>query len=332
MLNSLRLGPALLIPLLLVLAGLFFLVSSAGLRQTPLLGVWEPPQTLLEGDSYPKLLSDSSGLVQILERPPQRIVSTILAGDEMLTALVAPSRLVGVSSFAADPMLSNCAALIPPHARQARAEAEAILSMEPDFVLAAGYIRSETIRFLAAVRTPVLRLSRFGSFVDIQNNLRLVARAVGAEERAEAIIKEMDLRMEQVRLRVSGRPRPRVLFYFPGGETLGGNTLLDEMIERAGGFNVARALNLERESRIPTELVIGIQPEVVLVAAWSPKPEDDPALQILHDPVWREVPAVKNRRVYSLREGWLTCVSQYAVKGVEELANVLHPDSRSAEK
>ena len=178
----------------------------------------------------------------------------------------------------------------------------------------------------------MLRLARFGSFRDIQNNLRLVGQAVGEEARAGALIREMDQRLERVKARVAGRARPRVLFYFPGGDTLGKDTLLDEMIGRAGGVNVASELNLERESRIPTELIIGIQPEVILLAAWSPKPEDDPALQILNDPLWKEVPAVRNGRVYSLREGWITCVSQHAVSGVEELARRFHPEAYASEK
>src|SRR4029077_7989937 len=54
----------------------------------------------IEGASFPKRLVDPSGRARAIPEPPRRIVSGYLASDEILAALVEPSRLAAVSIYA----------------------------------------------------------------------------------------------------------------------------------------------------------------------------------------------------------------------------------------
>ena len=63
------------------------------------------------GGAFPRVLHGPAGESWTLSRPPRRIVSTYLAADEILAALVSPGRLAAVSTFADDPAISALARL-----------------------------------------------------------------------------------------------------------------------------------------------------------------------------------------------------------------------------
>ena len=315
------------VPGVLGLAGLLIFCLTAGKISPSQLQERSFEETAIEGEAFPKRLVDPSGEVQIIPSPPQRIVSAILAGDEILTALVSPDRLTAVTYLAGDPKFSNCAGLVPKSAARIHAEIESIISLQPDLVILAGYTRAETIRLLASANIPVLRFGKYGSFMDIEQNIRTIASAVGAQSEAEKIVAGMNQRIANVEKRVAGLERSRVLYFSSDGYSSGKNTLIDEMIERAGGSNVMRHLNLKGPAFITTEMAIGLNPDVILFAQWDPDSKNVSVQGLLEDPVWQHVAAVKNKRVFQVRGAWLTCVSQFAVNGLEETARWLHPEA-----
>ncbi len=72
-------------------------------------------------------------------------------------------------------------------------------------------------------------------------------------------------------------------------------------------------------------MAISLQPEVIVVADWSATSSTEVVQALLHDPRWQQVPAIANGRVYAVRGAWLESVSQYAVRGLEAIARLLHP-------
>jgi iron complex transport system substrate-binding protein len=106
--------------------------------------------TQVKGDGFPKVLVDQTDRRVVLPRKPTRIVSVTLATDEILLALVEPSRLLGVTYLAVDARLSNMtqeAAAVP---YKIRADPEQIISLQPDLVFVASFLRGEFIRLLQA--------------------------------------------------------------------------------------------------------------------------------------------------------------------------------------
>jgi iron complex transport system substrate-binding protein len=120
-----------------------------------------------------------------------------------------------------------------------------------------------------------------------------------------------------------------VLYYGGGGYSAGRDTLIDAMITLAGGHNVARDVDLRGQGRLPLEVAVSLRPEVILVSAWEPGAGDDSGAAFVHHPVWANVPAVQDGRVYGIKGAWLTSVSQYAVNALEAMARVLHPEAFS---
>ncbi len=298
----------------------------AGLRGS-LLGLNGYGEVKVEGDAFPKRLIDPAGAVHVLARPPQRIVSATLAGDEILTALIDPDRLVGVSKLAENSSSSNCSELLPKQAaRLVHAETEAILRLQPDLVVVAAYTRAETVRVLVAMGIPVVRSGRFETFENIFSSVRLLGRVTGTESKAQRLIRDTRARLDAVEKRVQGKPRPRVLYFVLRGFTAGEDTLLDEMITRAGGANIARELGLKGNAQISIEAVLELKPEIVIVPSWTRDGAEAEVAGIMENPVWRSLPAVRKKQVYAIPSAQLTTLSHYAVRGVEHMAQYFHSD------
>lgn len=286
--------------------------------------------TQVIGETFPKRLIDPLGRDHLLQQPPRRIASAILAGDEMLAELVACDRLVAVSDLVDNAGISNVAGHYPAEIPRIQADIEAMLAVQPDLALVSTHSDALGVRMLMASGVAVTRFAAFESFAEIADNLRLLGGILGVAQRAEAAVAQMEQRLRNVERRVAGRPRPRVLYYDMSGSTGGPGTLTDEMIERAGGNNLIRETGIIGYTRITRELAIALQPDVVILSDWSSRGDASTTEQLLDDPAWQAVPAVQNERVHALRGAWVTSGSQFRVAGVEALARLLHPEAFAA--
>ena len=313
---------------LVLLAGaIAALVLLPGATARGALGLSRLADTRVEVGAFPKKLFGPTGEAQTLHAPPRRIVSLMLGADEILTALVEPERIAAVTRLAEQSAVSTCAERIPQHAaRIFGLDPERILSLEPDMVFAAGYTLEFAVRMLTATGVPVVRLGRYVSFEDVERNIVTVGAAVGRERRAGELIAEMRRRLRAVALRTAGRKPPRVLYYSPIGYTDGAGTLVDEKIRRASGRNVVAEAGIRGSRNLAVDMLIALDPEVIVVPRWSPTgPTDADAL--LESRAWRNVQAVRRRRVHAVDAKWLTSVSQDGVRGVEVMAEVFHPEA-----
>jgi iron complex transport system substrate-binding protein len=311
-------------PVVLVLGGLWFFWVLPGSR-TGALGMSRFLETRVEGTSFPKALLNPDGTRRTITAPPRRIVSLVLGADEILTAIVAPERLAAVSRFADSAELSTCADRVPPGAARIRGlDPERIIALRPDMVFVAGYTLESAVRILVGTGTAVVRFGEHRSFGDVSRNVRTAAAAVGAESEAEVLLQRMRARLDGVAARVRGRSKPRVLYYSPIGYTSGLGTLIDDKIARAGGRNVVSEAGLSGPRHLSVDLLVALDPEVIVVPRWAPG--DSAVREIEASSIWRRTSAVRSRRVFGIDAKWLTSVSPDGVRGVEELARILHPE------
>ena len=115
------------VPAVLIVLGVVAFAATGGTTRLSLLGARPFHATRVVGQDFPKRLVDPSGIPQTLAAPPNRILSGVLASDEILTALVPPERLVAVTYLVDEPGLSDVAKLLPPdlaaHPRRGRKHA-----------------------------------------------------------------------------------------------------------------------------------------------------------------------------------------------------------------
>jgi len=282
-------------------------------------------ETHIAGGAFPKVLVNASSR-QILSQPPTRIASLTVAGDEILTALVAPDRLVAVSRFADDPSISLAASRAPKRAARIRGvDPEGIIALEPDVVFVAHYTLDYAVRLLVGAGIPVVRFRNVRSYADVAENVELAARATGDDERGRELVQEMYRRLERVRSRVANLRRPRVLFYSPTNYTSGKDTLIDDMIRRAGGINAAAAFGLVGSDSVTLDVLLALDPDVIVVPRWSTS--DAAAQDLTANPAWRDVAAIRAGRIVAVAASALTSQTPDSVLGVEELARSFHREA-----
>ncbi len=277
------------------------------------------------GRGFPRTLYGPTGGGSLLSQPPRRIVSTYLGADEILAALVPPERVVGVSAFADDPAISSCAWVYPRGVPRLRTEAETIVALQPDLVCVAGFSDPDALRLIVGAGLPVLRWSQFDRFADILANVRLIGAAVGADVRAAAIASAAESALGDLTSRLAGvRPVP-VLYYDPPSFTVGSDTLIDEILTRAGGTNVAARAGIAGPGQIGIEAVLGLDPEAIVVPRYG---SGEPPIKTLRaTPLWRDVPAVRAGRVFEVPGAFIGDVSHHAVQAIAGVARLLHPEA-----
>ncbi len=203
----------------------------------------------------------------VLSRAPRRIVSLTLASDELLASLVPVDRVIGVTPLVDDPAYSHAAGVYPASTPRVSASAEALLARSPDLVVVSSYSHPATARALVGAGVPVLRLPSGRSLDEVREALVLLARAVGAEDRAAGLLVRFDQTRASLSSRTPPAPRPRALFLAVGGFTHGRGTLTDELLALGGVDNVARERGLDGLSRIGAEVIVASRPELVIVPA-----------------------------------------------------------------
>ncbi len=282
--------------------------------------------TQIIGEQFPLLLMDPVGRQHELRQPPKRIVSSTLATDEILQALVPFESIVAVTDLVDDEGISNVPHLYPAHIKRMSPEIEEILALEPDLIFTASFIDAATVTQLIAVGIPTARITRFHSFDDTRNNILTVAKLVGAETAGKHLIATFNSEIEYIVQRVTPLAKPRVLYWSPSGYTAGTGSSLDECITLAGGFNVIAETDITTYAKISEEFAMGLEPDIIIMSGWTPENDGSPAQTLLKNPLWQEIAAVKNKRVYDIHGAWITSGSHFQARGVWALAKLFHPE------
>lgn len=254
----------------------------------------------------------------------RRICSVTLATDEILAELVPAERLVGVTYMVDDPGISNVVGHYPASITRVDANLELILDVNPDLVLVAPYTQAGFREVLRRSGLRVFRYEQNDAFDSVMEGIRTLGDVVGEPQRAADLIGRMQARLGELDRTVAAvTTRPRVL-YWARGWTAGGGTNVDDMIERAGGINVAAELGMSGHPQAPLEVVLTSDPDFLLVPDWS---DTDGDRQAEVPGSLRTLRAVKEGRVIVIEGRFISAASQYVVEGAEHLARLLHPEA-----
>ncbi len=275
---------------------------------------------------FPRTIDAGKGRTLTLTKPPQRIVSVLLATDEILSDLVDPSRIQAVTYLAADDSISNVSAWAQEILHKIQVDIEQILACEPDLVFVAQFTRAEVVKLLLDADLLIVQIEFYNSIDDVKKNIERIAQAVGAETQAQEVILQMNEKLEEIEAKIKNiKTRPTVMSYSASGFTSGKDTTIHELIVRAGGRNVAAEHGIMGSQKVSVEKLIEWNPDVILLSSYSPGKEGF-VHELRADPALQTVRAIKNNHIYVIPGKYLTTISQFVVRGVEEVARVLHPE------
>lgn len=258
---------------------------------------------------------------------PRRIVSLVPATTEMLFAMAAGDRVVGVSNYDRYPpqveQLQRVGGLLDPNV-------ERLLALKPDLVIVYD-TQTDLKRQLERANVPMFHYVHRG-LPDILSTMRALGDRVGAKTAAESAAAGIEQQLAAVRTRVAGRPRPKTLLVFGREQgslrhvnASGGYGFLHDILELAGGSDVLGDLH-QQSVDMSTEMILTRAPEVILELHYgeSLAPERLNAERL----VWNSlasVPAVKNKRVHLLVGDEFVVPGPRIVIAAERFAQALHP-------
>ncbi len=251
--------------------------------------------------------------------PPQRIVSLNLCADSLLLELVDPARVVSLTALSLDPELGHfyrrAEALQAAGMHFNTGLAEQVLPLEPDLVIVMADAAPFTRRLLQRFGLRVLELEPGERLASYRRNLRRLAGVLGQQERAEALLADMDARLGQLRVTAGARPRAMVLQ--ASGFTAGSDTLIDDVLALAGIDNLAARAGLRGYGFLSLEQFIHRAPEMLIVGDSNPR-WPSLAHELLEH---RALQAAGTERVrVTVPERDWTCGGAYLAKVAERLA------------
>jgi iron complex transport system substrate-binding protein len=298
--------------------GIFILVAGIFLLW-PILGLGE-----VKSGEETLVVKDDFGWIVTFDRSrsPQRIISLAPSNTEILFALGLGDKIVGVTDYCDYPPEAKKIVSIGGYSTP---NIERIVSQNPDLILVAIGNGRENISLLKDLGFSVVALNP-QSLEGILKNIELIGEITGSQKQAEELIFSMRGRIEVIREKVRQRAekeKPRVLYvvWYPELWVAGSKTFPNELIEIAGGQNIAAEI---KEWKIMNkESVVGGNPEVIICSGHTG------ASYIIRDNILKDIQfqslrAIKSGRVYPVADPDTTELSGPRIlEGLEEIYHFL---------
>jgi iron complex transport system substrate-binding protein len=280
-------------------------------------------QTAASDGAFPRPVK-AGDMEIVIPRKPERIVSLSLSNDEILCALVDEKRIAGLSKFSQDTATSYVADAARRINVFVDRNAEQVVSLQPDLVLAARYTKVDLKSLLAETKTPLVVTTDFRNFADVEVNLRLIGRAVGEESRAEAVIGDMRRKLAEARSRLRpGSAGLRALYLASGNFSAGAETSIHEILTAAGLKNAAAEAGVKGHVKLAPEQITQINPDVILIASGYER--DRGFRQALeNDAQLSAIRAIKEKRIVEVQARGVLTVSHHVADAVESLIDVVN--------
>lgn len=250
----------------------------------------------------------------------KRIVSLAPSTTEILFALGAGDRVIGVSTYCDHPaettQIDKVGTFLSPNV-------ERIVAKKPDLVVAVpspGNRRG--VESLQQLGLSVLVLDP-NSVASTLAAVETIADAVGVEETGRRLREEIEARLNALAVRLA-RARPRSVLMAVDRRPLivvGGGTYQDELIRRAGGINLG-AMAGSQWPHVGLEFAVAQAPEVIIDTAMG----SDQAPPMEFWKTFPSIPAVRQGRVYGHRAFVLLRPGPRVAEAVEALARFIHPE------
>lgn len=192
--------------------------------------------------------------------PPKRVVSMNVCTDQLAMLMAGQGQLHSVSYLARDPETSVLAerarGLVVNHGL-----AEEVFLMQPDLVLAGTYTTRSTVALLRRLGIRVEEFAPDNSIAEIRSNILRMGEVLERRERAAELVAELDHGVAELAARPASDRT--VATYYANSYTSGAGTLVDDIVKLSGLVNVADRLGLSGTARLPLEMLVLAQPDLI---------------------------------------------------------------------
>lgn len=269
--------------------------------------------------SFPVTMTDATGTDVTVEAEPQRVVTLNPSAAQTMWEIGAREKVVGLTKYASYLEGADERTLVS--GAEQIVVLERVVNLTPDLVLAPNTVPNETVAKLREAGLTVYYFPRAGSVEGVYEKTRTIGRLTGECEGAEATVGWMRDRLGVVREAVEGQARPDVLYLFYG-YTAGRGTFIDEIIETAGGNNLAADAGVESYRQLSAEVVVEQDPD------WIVRNSDDPAIP--SSDALNGTTAVREGQIVVVQIEHLNQPAPRIVYAITRLAEHFHPEAYAA--
>ncbi len=244
-----------------------------------------------------------------------RIASINLCTDQLLMTLANPAQILGLSPYARDAARSwdaDRAAQFP----KLSGEAEDVLVLQPDIVVAGRYTKRATRELLKDKGLNVAEFDVPRSMDDVKKQIIRMGEIVGHPDRAAKEVAKLDAAIARART-VAARKNVRVLALSRRGWVSGSESLTGALLSAVGLTSAAKDIGLRTGGFAPLEAIVSLQPDYLLVSEGSSFAEDEGRAFLLHPALERFYPASKR---LVIPEKLINCGGPMIAEALDRLA------------
>ena len=244
-----------------------------------------------------------------------RIVSLAPSATSILCAIGAKKLLVGVTKWCRDvapvaglPQVGDCWHM------ESVAD---IVALRPALVIGSVPYKQETVGKLLEQRLNLLAMNP-RSLADVYADIRLLGGIANRTAQAEALTRKMQKEFAAfARATSKSKRRPRVYCEAWPNPRISSPPWVAELVNICGGEMIVPA-----GEKVSERQVADAVPEVIVLAwaATGDKAEPEQAYRVA---AWKDVPAIRNRRVHVIRDEYLNTPGPSLMRGARELWAVL---------
>ncbi len=258
-----------------------------------------------------------------MRRHPSRIICLSAEAVEIIYALGAGNRIVGVTGFAVEP---PAARRKPRVSGFSSVNYDKVDALQPDLVITFSDVQADAAKELLRRGHTVLATNQ-RSLEQIFDTILLIGRTIGREKPAEQLAARMRKEIFARRPRRATKPRlaskPRIYFEEWNDPLISGIRWVGELIEAAGGEDIFA--ELRTRSRAPDRVVtadevIRRQPDII-IASWCGKKANFD--EIRHRPGWDAIPAVRQNRLHEIKSAYILQPGPSLLKGFRQLRQII---------
>lgn len=255
----------------------------------------------------------------IIKEESMRIISIAPTITELIYALGKGDQLVGKSDYCNYPEATNGVQSI---GSLDEPNVEKILELQPDIVFVSAHFKEDIAKKLEDLGIQIVVIYNAEDFNGSYEAINMVGELINAKDKSQELVASLEKEIQAIKEKVREREMPKVYYVVGFGKdgdyTATGDTFIAQMIESAGGANIAMDAIGWKYS---LEKIIEEDPEYILISQnYGMKDEFELAEG------YKALSAVKNDKVIEIDDDLLSRQGPRLAQGVESLAKILHPD------
>ncbi|EAE6000579.1 ABC transporter substrate-binding protein [Listeria monocytogenes] len=260
-------------------------------------------------------VTDATGNTITLEEAPTKIVSLMPSNTEILFALDLDDKVKGVTAYDDYPKEAQKVEKVT----STSVDTEKIIAIKPDLVLGHESMlatEKDAYQLLKDAGINVFVVPDATDLKAAEKSIITVGKLTGKEKEAKEVTDSMEEQKVAIEKKAKElKTSPKVWIEIsPDLYTAGKGTFMNEMLELAGGTNV-----VTESGFIPynEEKVVELQPDIIL----SVYPDAKATIQ--KRAAWKDIPAVKNDKIYEMDANKLSRPGPRLLEGAADIQAVL---------